>query len=156
MKKTIVIIIAVAILGGAGIYTKSHKSANSNDTAVQGANTSAQTTQTSPTASAMSPASSNSTSSGYKDGTYTGVAEDTAYGTVQVAAVISGGRITDIRFLQMPGPEGHSKEVTAFSESPLKASTLAKQSAKIDFVSGATQTSEGYEQSLQAALDQAA
>jgi uncharacterized protein with FMN-binding domain len=61
-----------------------------------------------------------------------------------------------VKFLQMPGPEGHSKEVTAFSKDPLKQSTLQKQSANIDFVSGATQTSEGYQQSLQAALDQAA
>jgi uncharacterized protein with FMN-binding domain len=56
----------------------------------------------------------------------------------------------------MPGPEGHSKEVTAFSEPYLKQSTLTHQSANIDFVSGATQTSEAYEKSIQAALDQAA
>jgi uncharacterized protein with FMN-binding domain len=99
---------------------------------------------------------STSTASGtYKDGTYTGDAEDTIYGTVQVAAVINGGKITDIKFLRMPGPEGHSKEVTAFAEDPLKQSTLNHQSANIDFVSGATQTSEGYVQSLQAALDRA-
>jgi uncharacterized protein with FMN-binding domain len=33
--------------------------------------------------------------------------------------------------------------------------TLSAQSAKIDTVSGATYTSNGYEQSLQSALDQA-
>ena len=33
--------------------------------------------------------------------------------------------------------------------------TTAKQSARIDMVSGATYTSEGYLQSLQSALDQA-
>jgi uncharacterized protein with FMN-binding domain len=97
-----------------------------------------------------------SSNASYKDGTYTGDAEDTIYGTVQIAAVISGGKITDIRFLQMPGPEGHSKEVTAFAKDPLKQSTLNHQSSNIDFVSGATQTSEAYEQSLQAALDKAA
>jgi uncharacterized protein with FMN-binding domain len=104
----------------------------------------------------MSSDTSDSSATTYKDGTYTGDAEDTIYGTVQVAAVISGGKITDIKFIQMPGPEGHSKEVTAFAESPLKQSTLNHQSANIDFVSGATQTSEGYVQSLQAALDRAA
>jgi uncharacterized protein with FMN-binding domain len=157
MRKGIVAILAVAIIGALGIYSNGHKThAN---TAVQAANTNtaaapaaANTTQ--PTGSTSS--NSASSTGAYKDGTYTGASEDTIYGTVQVAAVISGGKITDIQFLQMPGPEGHSKEVTAFSESPLKQSALNKQSAHIDFVSGATQTSEAYEQSLQAALDQAA
>jgi uncharacterized protein with FMN-binding domain len=147
MKKSIVIIVAVAVIGALGLYTKSHKS-DSVASASSGNPTSTLADNTN---------MANSMHSGtYKDGTYTGDAEDTIYGTVQVAAVISGGRITDIKFLQMPGPEGHSKEVTAFAEDPLKQSTLSHQSANIDFVSGATQTSEGYVQSLQAALDRAA
>jgi uncharacterized protein with FMN-binding domain len=148
MKKGIVIILAVAVIGALGIYAKEHKS------------DSLTTTPSSSTASTLadntSASMSTSTASGtYKDGTYTGDAEDTIYGTVQVAAVINGGKIIDIKFLRMPGPEGHSKEVTAFAEDPLKQSTLNHQSANIDFVSGATQTSEGYVQSLQAALDRA-
>jgi uncharacterized protein with FMN-binding domain len=148
MKKGIVIILAVAVIGALGIYAKEHKS------------DSLTTTPSSSTASTLadntSASMSTSTASGtYKDGTYTGDAEDTIYGTVQVAAVINGGKILDIKFLRMPGPEGHSKEVTAFAEDPLKQSTLNHQSANIDFVSGATQTSEGYVQSLQAALDRA-
>jgi uncharacterized protein with FMN-binding domain len=42
------------------------------------------------------------------------------------------------------------------SEPLLEQETLNKQSFHIDFVSGATQTSEGYQQSLQSALNQAA
>jgi uncharacterized protein with FMN-binding domain len=157
MRKGIVAILAVAIIGALGIYSNGHKThAN---TAVQAANTNtAAAPAAANTAQSSGSTSSNSASStgAYKDGTYTGTAENNIYGTVQVAAVISGGKITDIQFLQMPGPEGHSKEVTAFSESPLKQSALNKQSAHIDFVSGATQTSESYELSLQAALDKAA
>jgi uncharacterized protein with FMN-binding domain len=153
MKKSLVAILAVAIIGTLGIITKGHKS--NDNTSVQAASTSTSTTPTSTDASASQAASSSSTGA-YKDGTYTGATEDTEYGTVQVAAVVSGGKITDIKFLQMPGPEGHSKEVTAFSESPLKQSTISNQNAHIDFVSGATTTSQAYEQSLQAALDQAA
>ena len=97
-----------------------------------------------------------SSSSGLKDGTYTGQSEFTPYGTVKVAAVVSGGKITDIKFLQMPGPEGHSREVTAFAEPYLKQETLQNQNGNIQFVSGATTTSEAYQMSLQAALDQAA
>lgn len=147
MRKSIVIILAVAVIGALGIYTKSHKSDSL---------TAAPASSSTSTLSDNTSSSSSSSSGTYKDGTYTGDTENTIYGTVQIAAVISGGKITDIKFLQMPGPEGHSKEVTAFAEDPLKQSTLNHQSANIDFVSGATQTSEAYEQSLQAALDQAA
>lgn len=156
MRKGLVIILAVAVIGALGIYTKSHKHdslamPSSDTTSTLGDNTRASSGDT----SLMSSDTPDSTTN-YKDGTYTGDSENTIYGTVQVAAVISGGRITDIKFIQMPGPEGHSKEVTAFAESPLKQSTLNHQSAHIDFVSGATQTSEGYQLSLQSALDQAA
>jgi len=160
MRKGIVIIAAVAIIGALGVYSKGQKSdsltpaLSASPASTLGDNTSASSEMTN--ASSGSSSSSAQSPGTYKDGTYTGASEDTIYGTVQVAAVISGGRITDIKFLQMPGPEGHSKEVTAFSEDPLKRSTLNHQSASIDFVSGATQTSEAYEQSLQAALDQAA
>ena len=156
MRKSIVTILAVAIIGILGVYTKSHKS-SANSHSVQGANTSQTAGNPANDSTSGSSSSSGSNPSGqYKDGTYTGQAEETPYGTVQVAAVISGGRITNIQFLQMPGPEGHSKEVTAYAESPLKQSTLSNQSTQIDFVSGATTTSEAYVQSLQAALDQAA
>jgi uncharacterized protein with FMN-binding domain len=138
MRKTLIVIIAVALLGGAGVFAKDHKE-DSSSTAVQGASTTASTSSGTNSSQMASNSMSNHSSSTYKDGTYSGAAEDTAYGTVQ-----------------MPGPEDHSKEVTAFSKDPLKQSTLQKQSASIDFVSGATQTSEGYQQSLQSALDQAA
>jgi len=157
MKKGIVIILAVAIIGALGIYSKGHKN---NSLAMPSSDTSStlsdNTSSSSESANPMSSDTSDSSATTYKDGTYTGDAEDTIYGTVQIAAVISGGKITDIKFIQMPGPEGHSKEVTAFAESPLKQSTLNHQNAHIDFVSGATQTSEGYQMSLQSALDQAA
>ena len=97
-----------------------------------------------------------SSSSSFKDGTYTGNSEDTPYGTVQIAVVVSGGKITDVKFLLMPNDLGHSQEVTAAAEPLLKEITLQKQSSNIDFVSGATSTSQGYQQSLQSALDQAA
>jgi uncharacterized protein with FMN-binding domain len=151
MRKSIVVVLAVAIIGALGVYNGSHKT-NAN-TSVEGSNTAA--TSPAPASSDMSVASSQTSPASYKDGTYTGQTEETAYGPVQVSVVISGGKITGVNFLQMPSDLGHTQEVTAFAEPLLKNSTLSKQSAHIDFVSGATQTSEGYEQSLQAALDQA-
>jgi uncharacterized protein with FMN-binding domain len=149
MRKSIVAIVAVAIIGLLGL-AKNHQ-----DGAPLGVPSSNSTTLGQTTAS-NTPASSSSASITYKDGTYTGASEDTPYGTVQVAAIVSGGKITNIEFLQMPNDRGHTQEVTAFAQPLLKNSTLSKQSAHIDFVSGATTTSEGYQQSLQSALDQAA
>jgi uncharacterized protein with FMN-binding domain len=157
VKKPIVIILAVAIIGALGIYGKSHSrtsastSQTSNPSSVQSA-----ATNTATSAPATPDTSSSSSSAQYKDGTYTGKAIDTPYGTVQIQAIISGGKIADVKFVTMPDDRGHTQEVTNESAPLLKQETLSKQSAHIDFVSGATQTSEGYQQSLQSALDQAA
>ena len=91
----------------------------------------------------------------WKDGTYTGQANDNSYGTVQVAAVISGGKITDVTFLQMPSDRQHSAELSAYAQPVLLQETIQAQSAKVDGVSSATLTSDSYMQSLQSALDQA-
>lgn len=88
------------------------------------------------------------------NGTFTGSAVDTRFGTVQVQAVESGGRLTDVVVLQQTDG-GHSTQIDAYALPVLKSEALAAQSADIDVVSGATYTSEGYAQSLQAALDAA-
>jgi uncharacterized protein with FMN-binding domain len=152
MKKGIVIVLAVAIIGALGVYGKSHGDAGNGSSTSPStiANSGASTTLGSSTTGA---ASSNTS---YKDGTYTGNGEDTPYGMVQIAVVVSGGKITNVNFLRLPSDLGHSQEVSSFSAPLLKQETLQKQNAHIDFVSGATQTSQGYRQSLQSALDQAA
>lgn len=158
MKKGIVIILAVAIIGILGIYGKSHSStastgspdaadANTTDMAAAMANDSTTTSGL---------ASNTSNTSGLRDGTFSGASENTPYGSVRIAVVISGGKISNVNFLQMPSDLGHTQEVTAMSEPLLKAETLRSQNSHIDFISGATSTTEGYIQSLQSALDQAA
>lgn len=151
MKKSVVVILAVAIIGALGMYSKDHTSTahslvsqNTNNSSMMNGNGS------------QSAMGSSSRMMGYKDGTFTGANQDTPYGPVQIAIIISGGKITDVNFLQMPSDLGHSQEVTSFSEPLLKQTTLQHQNANIDFVSGATSTSAGYQQSLQSALDKAA
>lgn len=151
MKKGIIIIMAVAIIGAIGLH---EKSGSGSPHLVSPASTSAGTSVTSSTGSGSS---SNMPAKGYKDGTFTGQTEETPYGPVQVSVVVSGGKISDVNFLQMPSDLAHSQMVTQYSEPLLKQETLQKQNAaSLDFVSGATVTSDGYVQSLQAALDQAA
>lgn len=91
----------------------------------------------------------------WKDGTYTGQSNDNIYGTVQVGAVVSGGKITDIQFLQMPSNPGHTDEVTAMAKPALLHEAISAQNANVDTVSGATQDTDSFKVSLQSALDKA-
>jgi hypothetical protein len=79
----------------------------------------------------------------------------TQWGPVQVQVRISGGRIVDVRALQVPHGNRRDQEINSYAVPQLQQETLDAQSANIDAVSGATVTSEGYVRSLQAALDAA-
>jgi uncharacterized protein with FMN-binding domain len=87
--------------------------------------------------------------------TYTGQAVRTRYGTVQVQVTMTGSTITNVSFLQLSATDSRSQQINANAGPILLEQTLAAQSAQIDGVSGATYTTQGYEQSLQSALDQA-
>ena len=94
-------------------------------------------------------------SSGWRDGEFIGTAEDAFYGNIQVKATISSGRITDIVFLQYP--RGHSKsiEINTRAMPLLKQESIQVQSARVDIISRATDTSEAFVKSLSSALSQA-
>lgn len=99
--------------------------------------------------------SGTSAQTGYKDGTYTGSAADAFYGTLQVQAIIHGGKVTDVRFLRYPNDQPESISVSQVAMPALKQEAIAAQNASVDIVSGATQTSEAFRQSLAFALSQA-
>lgn len=142
------IISAVVILGiGAFIFYQKFMTNPVNPTDLQPA-TNPQTSQPSET---LNP----STQTGYKDGQYTGAVANTIYGDIQVKAVISGGKITNIVMLKTPTKPGYTAELVASSFPILKSEAIAIQSAKVNIVSGATQNAEGFAQSLASALAQA-
>jgi uncharacterized protein with FMN-binding domain len=85
---------------------------------------------------------------------WTGAVVGTPYGDVQVVAVTRGRKITDVRAVRLTDANQHSRDLSAAAAPVLRQEALKAQSARIDTVSGATYTSEGYRQSLQAALDQ--
>lgn len=151
MKQAIAIVVTVAILGIIGFETTKTKS----NTTSQPATTTAPQAVSASTGSAVPASTTASPSAKYRDGTYTGSNVDNEFGSVEVAAVIRGGRITDIKFLKMPSDMGHSRMVSQYSLPILRSETISAQSANIDFVSGATATSDSFERSLQAALNQA-
>nr|WP_107907694.1 FMN-binding protein [Streptomyces chartreusis] len=117
-----------------------------------------------PTTEAASPASTPSAESGAAESgssdsgsSDSGSAADTVVkgstvntdkGPVQVQVTFAGDRITAVRMLQQPN---HPQTTAAVPQ--LVAETLEAQSADVDTVSGATITSDGYRESLQAAID---
>ena len=105
---------------------------------------------TTTTTAAPPSASAPSTSAGRSGTTVTvpGSAQNSEFGTVQVQVTFSGSQITDVQLLQQPDS---GRGIDALPQ--LREEALQAQSSHIDTVSGATQTSESYIQSLQAAID---
>lgn len=91
----------------------------------------------------------------YKDGEYNGVVADAFYGTVQVKAIIQSGKLTDVQLLSSPNDRSYSIEINNTVIPILKAEAIKIQSAQVDIVSGATNTSNAFIQSLNSALNQA-
>ncbi|MFI6249455.1 FMN-binding protein [Streptomyces sp. NPDC051016] len=87
--------------------------------------------------------------------TVTGDTVQTRWGPVQVKVTIKGGRITDVTAVQYPTENPRDQQINSYAVPQLRSEALAAQSADIDTVSGATYTSDGYQQSLQSALDSA-
>lgn len=97
--------------------------------------------------------SSESETAALKDGTYTSVASPNAYGEIQLQVTVAGGKITTITTLQAPS-HGRSQSVNAQALPELTNRAIAAQSADIQFVSGATETSTAFVNSLQDAINQ--
>ncbi|MDL9978449.1 FMN-binding protein [Microbacterium sp. ASV49] len=95
------------------------------------------------------------TTSGLKNGTFTGQSTDTPYGPVQVKITVASGIITKVDVPRYPDSGGRDQEINSYALPQLVSETVQAQSAQIDMVSGATYTSQGYVQSLQSAIDAA-
>ncbi|GAA2337419.1 FMN-binding protein [Dactylosporangium salmoneum] len=104
------------------------------------------------TATAPPTSGSGATGSGK---TYDGSTVQTRWGPVQVRITVDGGKITDVAAVTYPNGNRRDLEINDYALPQLRSEVLQAQSADIDSVSGATVTSEGYKESLQAALDAA-
>ncbi len=91
----------------------------------------------------------------YKEGQYNGSIADAYYGNVQVRAIIQGGKLTDVQFLSYPNDRNQSIEINSRALPILKSEAIKAQSAQVDIVSGATNTSNAFINSLSSALSQA-
>jgi hypothetical protein len=87
--------------------------------------------------------------------TVTGAAASTIYGPVQVQIMVKGSKVTAAKAVEYPQDTSRDSQINAFAIPVLDREAASVGSAKIDMVSGATYTSQGYITSLQSALDQA-
>jgi uncharacterized protein with FMN-binding domain len=136
-----------------------HTSTNTRTTA--GQQPSAQTpgvvgAQPTPRADAKAKPSRSSTAKGSSAASVVnGTVAQTQWGPVQVRVRIAGNRITDVKALVYPTGSGRDQAINSYALPLLRQEVLSAQSARIDGVSGATVTTGGYRESLQAALDAA-
>lgn len=91
----------------------------------------------------------------YKDGNYTGPVTDAYYGFIQVQAVIKNGKLADVIFLEYPDDQANSIYINKQAMPYLKQEAIKAQDADVNVISGATDTSEAFVQSLTEALSQA-
>jgi uncharacterized protein with FMN-binding domain len=94
-------------------------------------------------------------SSAKGDGTFLGSTVTNPYGAVRVQVAMAAGKVVDVRAVQLPDRDGKSQQINRDAAPRLKQQALSAHGAAVDGVSGATYTSDGYRQSLQAALDRA-
>jgi uncharacterized protein with FMN-binding domain len=86
--------------------------------------------------------------------TYKGPTESYRWGTVQVSIVVKSKKITNVKTLYVPHT-GRSQFIEDRAVPLLKTEVLQAQSGDIEYVSGATDTSDAYSLSLQAAVNKA-
>jgi uncharacterized protein with FMN-binding domain len=110
---------------------------------------SASASATTSTATSASTSASTTATAAYKDGTYTGQGTSRR-GGVSVSVTIQGGRIQNVTIT------GVTTEYPVSRIASLPAEVVARQSAQVDRVSGATYSTQAFQQAVQQALAKAA
>lgn len=157
MKKTIV---AVVIIGAFVIYSflHAHSGLVADVPTTPGVSRPTSSSATSPAqapGATVTPGATGTPGSLYKDGSYTGSVADAQWGVVQIKAIIQNGKITDVQFLQYPDDRNRSIYINSYADPRLTSEAIQAQSANVDIVTGATDSSEAFIQSLSDALSQA-
>ena len=153
-------IIAIGWQAGVGTLTSALPQSG---TSASGTTTAAGTTSGTSSSSSSSATTDTSSqgattapvASGPADGTYDGSVVNTRFGTVQVQAVISGGKITDVVAVKLTDTDRKSVAISQQVAPMVRSEVLTAQSAKVANISGGTYTTQAYLQSLQSALDAA-
>ncbi len=109
-----------------------------------------------PSASASAPAAAAPSSApAAPSGTFDGATTQTRYGNYQVEITVAAGTITDISMLQSGSSDGTSRQISGYALPRLISAVLHKQTANVGYVSGASYTTQGFETSVQSAMQAA-
>jgi uncharacterized protein with FMN-binding domain len=85
--------------------------------------------------------------------TVTGDSVMTQWGPVQVSATVAGAQVCEVHAVSWPSSDGRSQMINAYAIPQLDQTATASGGTQLDYVSGATYTSNAYAQSLQSILD---
>jgi len=146
MKKTIYIILAVAMLGIIAVYFVRDEQtgiADSSQTPNPAQRTNTQQDIAQPSVQAIK----------LKDGTFGGDIDTNQFGNVEVSIVVSDGKISSVKLVQIPDGDIRSKQISEYATQQLVEATITNQTSDLDTISGATYTSLGYINSLKSAID---
>ncbi len=158
MKKIIISGAVIVLFGAYAFFLRSKNDSTpvniENSVPSETTNPDASNTDSTPVATTPPPTDKPTKSSKWKDGTYTGTSIDFAYGKLQVAAVISGGKLTDVKFLDYPKVPETSLRKSNNAIPILKSEAIASQSANVNInsISGATDDIPAFNKSLASAL----
>jgi uncharacterized protein with FMN-binding domain len=83
----------------------------------------------------------------------TGDSVMTQWGPVQVSATVAGGQVCEVHAVAWPSNDGKSQMINSYAIPQLDQMATASSGTQLDYVSGATYTSNAYAQSLQSILD---
>jgi uncharacterized protein with FMN-binding domain len=113
---------------------------------------------TSSTTSSSTTTTGSSSAAPTSSGTRSAIGEAVSfqYGELQVKVSEHAGRITDVSIARFDIADPHSESIDEYAVPRLRQEVISAQSAHIDGVSGASYTSQAYEQSVQSALDKLA
>jgi len=116
-----------------------------------------------PTGSANSPAAlsasdlsaASGTVTAAATGTFDGDSVRTRYGSYQAEITVADGVVTDISMLQSGNSDGTSQQISAYALPQLISAVLQKQTFNVGYVSGASYTTQGFESTVQSAMQAA-
>lgn len=110
--------------------------------------------KTTPLASTAASGTATSASASASARAVEGAAAQTEHGPITVTLTLDGDTIVQATAVQ-ESTSPRSQEISSRAIPQLNEEVLTAQSADVDTISGATDTSEGYRESLQSALDKA-
>jgi uncharacterized protein with FMN-binding domain len=86
--------------------------------------------------------------------TATGSDENFRYGDIAVKVTVDGSKITKIAIARIDETDPKSQQIDSYAVPQLERQVIDAQSARIQGVSGATYTTQAFDQSLSSALSQ--